>query len=131
MISIALAMALAPATGPKIACGEEPTSATAWVGLLDAGRWDESWQSAGSLFRSRMPQSRWTSTIQPVREPFGTVSSRSMQSVTDATSLPGAPDGHYQVVQFKTSFANKNDATETVVLACEPSGWKVSGYFIR
>lgn len=131
MISIALAMALAPTAASEAACGSEPKAASAWVSLIDAKRWDESWTSAGSLFRSRMPEANWASAIQPVRDPLGPVSSRSMLNVTNATSLPGAPDGNYQVVQFKTTFANKKDATETVVLACEPLGWKVDGYFIR
>jgi len=131
MISIAVAMALAPVADPKIECGGDLKAATAWVGLIDASHWDESWTTAGTLFRSRMPKPRWASTIQPVRDPLGPALSRSMQSQTPATSLPGAPDGHYQVVEFNTRFKNKNNATETVVLACEPSGWKVDGYFIR
>jgi hypothetical protein len=51
--------------------------------------------------------------------------------VTKAKSLPGAPDGDYEVVQFQTRFANKAAATETVVLSREATGWKVDGYFIR
>jgi hypothetical protein len=78
-----------------------------------------------------MPEMRWASTIQPVRDPLGAVSSRSVKSITKTKSLPGAPDGEYEVVQFQTSFANKSAATETVVVSHEASGWKVDGYFIR
>ncbi|MET1753925.1 DUF4019 domain-containing protein [Novosphingobium sp. RD2P27] len=131
MISIAIAVALASATNPKVPCGAEPAEAAAWVSLLDQRHWDESWAAAGPLFKSQTPQARWASIIEPVREPLGAVSSRAVQSVTNASSLPGVPDGQYQVVKFHTSFAHKKGATETVVLACEPSGWKVSGYFIR
>jgi hypothetical protein len=35
------------------------------------------------------------------------------------------------VLQFQTSFSQKSDTMETVVLAYEPSGWKVDGYFIQ
>jgi hypothetical protein len=131
MISVAIAMALSPSADTKVTCGSDLTAATDWVSLVDTRHWDESWSSAGTLFQSRMPQPRWASTIQPVREPFGAVALRSLQSVTKATALPGVPDGHYQVVKFKTNFANKKGATETVVLACEGSGWTVDGYFIR
>jgi hypothetical protein len=49
-----------------------------------------------------------------------------------ATSLPGAPDGEYVVIQFETSFENKNDAVETVTPMKDEDGkWRVSGYFIR
>jgi hypothetical protein len=54
-----------------------------------------------------------------------------VKDVTASKSLPGAPDGDYEVVQFQTSFANKAAANETVVLSLEASGWKVDGYFIR
>ena len=42
-----------------------------------------------------------------------------------------APDGQYEVLQFDTDFQNKRSAVETVVLAAEPDGWKVDGYFIK
>jgi hypothetical protein len=54
-----------------------------------------------------------------------------LKGITRSKSLPGAPDGDYEVVQFQTSFANKAIATETVVLSHEASGWKVDGYFIK
>jgi hypothetical protein len=130
MITIAMALAIAVAP-PTLACGRDPSAAQAWVRLVDDSRWDESWNAAGALFQSRMARTQWASTIQPVRKPLGQVSSRLVRSTTKTTRLPGAPDGQYQVVQLVTRFENKNDATDTVVLACEPSGWKVDGYFIR
>ena len=69
--------------------------------------------------------------VQPIRQPLGGVSSRTIQSTTKATSLPGAPAGDYEVIQFLTNFANKPGAVETVALSHEESGWRVSGYFIR
>ena len=65
------------------------------------------------------------------REPLGAVSSRALKSVIKTSSLPGAPDGEYELLQFQTSFAQKSDASETLVLVREPSGWKVLGYFIQ
>jgi hypothetical protein len=130
MFSILLALALTTGTEPQ---GQQPdvTAANAWVSLVDAKRWNDSWAAAGTLFKSQMPQTRWASTIAPVREPLGGVSSRVLKSATKSRSLPGAPDGEYVVVQFQTSFTNKAAATETVVLSHEASGWKVDGYFIR
>lgn len=125
-----LALALTTASEP-VAAQADLTAANSWVLLVDAKRWDESWDAAGALFKSRIPQTRWASTIQPVREPLGALSSRSLKSITKADALPGAPDGEYEVVQFQTSFANKGAAIETVVLSHEASGWKVDGYFIR
>lgn len=106
-------------------------AANAWVGLIDARRWNESWAAAGTLFKSRMPEANWASTIAPVRAPLGAVEARALRALTKTKSLPGAPDGEYEVLQFQTSFANKAAATETIVLSHEASGWKVDGYFIR
>jgi len=48
------------------------------------------------------------------------------------TSLPGAPDGEYVVIQYKTSFENKKDAVETVTPMKDEDGvWRVSGYYIK
>jgi hypothetical protein len=57
---------------------------------------------------------------------------RSLKSKTYATSLPGAPDGKYVVIQFSSSFKNKADATETVTPMLDKDGqWRVSGYYIN
>lgn len=130
MLNFLVAVALVSASEPP-GRHADMDAANLWVSLVDAKRWNESWNAAGALFKSRMPEMRWASTIQPVRDPLGAVSSRSVKSITKTKSLPGAPDGEYEVVQFQTSFANKSAATETVVLSHEASGWKVDGYFIR
>jgi hypothetical protein len=58
--------------------------------------------------------------------------SRRVSSAEPATRLPGAPDGQYVVIQFETSFANKQRAVETVTPMLDTDGaWHVSGYFIR
>ena len=128
MISILVAVALSTAAERGEA---DVATAKAWVALVDGRRWSESWVATGTLFRSQLHQPRWASTVQSVREPLGTVVTRSLKTVTKTNSLPGAPDGEYEVVQFQTTFAKKRDATETVILAKETSGWKVDGYFIR
>lgn len=106
-------------------------SARAWVALLDTRHWKESWDSAGTLFRTQISKESWDSTIRPVRLPLGPVLSRALETITKTTSLPNAPAGEYEVIQFKTSFAQKRDAIETIILAREGSNWKVNGYFIR
>jgi len=106
-------------------------SAETWAQLLDGQHWADSWKTSGSIFRSKLTEADWTAKIQPLRRQLGPVSSRSLKSVSSATSLPGAPDGEYKIIQFATVFANKPDAVETVVLTHESSAWKVDGYFIR
>jgi hypothetical protein len=53
-------------------------------------------------------------------------------SASYQTSLPGAFDGEYVVIQFETSFENKKSAVETVTPMKDKDGrWRVSGYFIK
>ena len=63
---------------------------------------------------------------------MGKLISRQVKSTSYRTSLPGAPDGEYVIIQFKTSFDNKKSAIETVTPMKEKDGsWRVSGYYIK
>ena len=55
----------------------------------------------------------------------------SVQSAARTDVLPGVPVGDYEVIQFRTRFAQKQDAIETVVMTRDGAAWKVSGYFIK
>ena len=58
--------------------------------------------------------------------------SRKLKGAQYETSLPGAPDGEYVVIQYDTSFENKQSAVETITPTLDKDGqWRVSGYFIR
>jgi DNA-binding CsgD family transcriptional regulator len=122
---------IASAKQPKIQVPASARPAQEWLRLVDDKNWAESWSKTGNMFRSQVSQESWTSKVMPVRQPLGTVSSRSFNSVVRTTSLPGAPIGNYEVLEFLVDFANKRGAIETVVLVNEGAAWKVVGYFIR
>ena len=65
------------------------------------------------------------------REPLGTKTSRKLKTISFPTTLPGAPDGHYALATFDSSFTNKAAATETLTLMDDAGTWRVAGYFIR
>jgi hypothetical protein len=48
-----------------------------------------------------------------------------------AETLPGSPDGTYDVLTFSSRFENKADAVETVIMRKEDDGWRASGYHLR
>jgi hypothetical protein len=57
---------------------------------------------------------------------------RELKSKQYTKTLPGAPDGEYVVIQYKTTFENKKSAIETVIPMLEKDGrWRVSGYYIK
>lgn len=100
--------------------------------MIDAHEIDQTWTEASSLFKQSVSKDQWRSLIPNVRTPLGAVVSRSLKSSEARTTMPGAPDGDYRILQFDTRFTQKQAAIETVVLQLESSrGWRVSGYFIR
>ncbi len=106
-------------------------AAMEWLALVDDQNWSESWRRAGSFFRSSVSEEAWSSSASSLRNPLGALKSRAVLKVTKATSLPGAPDGEYELIEFQSNFENKRMAIETLVLQKEGETWKAVGYFIR
>lgn len=109
-----------------IAETEIVTSAREWLAMVDAHDWKASWQATGQQFREQNTLETWASVSKDVRPPLGAVQSRRLMSQED---IPAPPNG-YQVVKFRTSFANKPDTMETLSLEREGGAWKVVGYWI-
>ena len=135
---LAAALPLLLAAGPRAAAGAEDKTAaavqagTAWLALVDGGKYAESWSEASEIFRGSVPEARWVELAGATRKPLGKLLARKLTSKTYSTSLPGAPDGEYVVVQYASSFTDKKAAVETVSLMKEKDGrWKVAGYFVR
>ena len=107
-------------------------AAESWLGLIDESRYSESWESAATLVRNAVSQDQWSESIQKARNTFGPIIKRTLKSSHFMTSLPGAPDGQYVVIQFETTFENKESAVETVTPMLDSDDeWRVSGYYIR
>lgn len=107
-------------------------AAYSWLTLIDNGDYTESWRNAAEYFRIAVPVRQWERSLSATREPLGRVLMREVKSREYRTSLPGAPDGKYVVIEFVTSFSNKKNAIETVTPMMEKNGvWRVSGYYIR
>lgn len=106
--------------------GEIVEAARQWLTLVDQGRWDESWNETGQAFKELNTSEKWASVSEQARPPLGRVLSRTAIS---QEGVPAPPYG-YEMIKFRTSFANKADVTETVTLAREGSDWRVVGYWI-
>jgi hypothetical protein len=130
VISCVLSTGLAKADSAAVKAATEAT--LTWVSRLDTTQYDTAWSTAAALFKNAVSLNQWTQSISAVRSPLGKPLDRQLQSAEFKTSLPGAPDGQYVVIQFRTRFEHKKDATETVVPMLDKDGqWRVSGYFIR
>ena len=102
-----------------------------WLALVDGGQYQESWNRAASLFKQQVSAEQWRQAITAARDPFGIMISRQLMTSSYTTELPGAPDGEYVVLQFKTVFKNKQQAVETVTPMLDNGSWRVSGYYVR
>jgi hypothetical protein len=120
--------------------GDEPSGDTVdaavaaareWLAVVDAGAYAASWDQTSSLFRATVSRPQWGDALESVRAPLGATESRALLAAEYTTSLPGAPEGEYVVMQFRTAFAERAGAIETVTVTHDADGWRVSGYFIR
>jgi hypothetical protein len=108
------------------------TSSQEWLSLVDKGKYAESWDEAAEYLRNAMLKETWVESLQAYRKPLGNLVSRKLMSKQYATTLPGAPDGEYVVIEYETSFKNKKSAIETIYLMLDKDGkWRVSGYYFR
>jgi hypothetical protein len=133
-LCLAGALLIIPGCGKSNPAAEEAAlkAAQEWLGIVDNGQHAESWQQASEYFRNAISQKDWEQAMKSVRAPFGAVKSRVVKSKKYRTTIPGAPDGQYVIIQFKTSFENKASAVETITPMLEKDGsWRVSGYYIK
>lgn len=137
LMSLALALyALASLTDP-VPAGSAATSETAnetaaldsaraWLAKVDAADWQGSYADTAAYFRKVNTQQLWADSSVKVRGPLGAVKSR----VLAGNEWVPAPPNGYRMVKFRTQFAGKPNAVETLALVSEGGGWKVTGYTI-
>ena len=107
-------------------------SAKKWLEKIDNKKYESSWKNADILIQNIVKMEQWESIISPSREPLGKLISREILSSEYHTEMPGAPDGEYVIIIFKSSFKNKEGAIETVTPKKGKDGkWRVAGYYIR
>jgi hypothetical protein len=122
-------------TAIAIDAGKEKAAVSAaekWLSIVDAGKYAASWKEAAEYLKNSVKPEQLELSMQATRKPLGKLISRKMKTKSYKTSLPGAPDGEYVVIQFETSFENKKTAIETITPMLDKDGkWRVSGYYIK
>jgi hypothetical protein len=118
--------------GDPTATGKAVAAAKAWLAQVDQGAYAASWEAAATPFKAAVTPEQWETSMKSVRAPLGAVVVRKMKSAKFTTTLPGAPDGNYVVITYRTGFAAKKRAVETVTPLLDADGaWHVAGYFIK
>ena len=106
--------------------GAEPSStdhlsaqeAVSFLELMDQAHYDDAWLSLSPLFQSLNNQAQWQNRQQTIRAAYGALSSRQLDRISYRQTYTLSPDGAYVVVQFESSYTNKANTIETVVLDC-------------
>ena len=130
-VAVTLLPALSPAAGGE-AEKAAVSASEAWLAIVDAGKYGQSWEAAAGLFRQALTKPQWEEAVGKARAPLGRVLSRKLGGSQFTTKLPGAPAGEYVVIQYSTDFENRKGVTETVTPMKDPDGtWRVSGYYVK
>ena len=112
------------AASPKAAA--VVAAARGWLELGDAARWDEALAATGSSFRTANTPQLFRQVSEQVRAPLGRVISRTLVTQQE---VPTPPNGGW-TVRFRTDFAARKGAVETLSLMPEDGTWKVVGIYL-
>lgn len=105
-------------------------AALAWLALVDSGRYAASLDSAAPLLREMITSpEQWAEFLAVSREGF-TVLRRELLIAELDPSLPVVPPGRYIRLTFRIT-GRKSEATESVVLQAQPTGWRVAMYGVQ
>jgi hypothetical protein len=125
------------ARGPALGTETRPEDAAqpvaaAWLALVDAGKYVESWEKMSPGFQKEVSRRKWKSTVEKIRQPLGKFSSRKLKSAEYSKELPGAPEGEYVVLRYDSAFEKKTAAVEKVTLILgQDLNWRVSSYAVK
>jgi hypothetical protein len=136
MLRLLLVCLLALVMSPRDALAQDTTAAetaaTAWLAQVDAGKYGDSWTSAGATFKNAVTQEKWQEAVKRVRDQVGAFKSRTKSNAAPMTNPPGAPPGEYVIFQYSATFEQRATATETVTAVHETDGtWRIVGYFVQ
>jgi len=107
---------------------EARAAALTWLALVDAADYPAAYALEPERLRKAATQEQFVRSMEGRRAPFGRVLSRSFIGAAYTKKLTGAPDGHYESILFRTSFANKSLAAERVILSHDAGQWRVVDY---
>ena len=107
---------------------EARAAATDWLALIDAADYPAAYALEPKRLRAATTAEQFVRSMESRRAPFGKMLSRTFIGAAFTRKLTGAPDGHYESILFRTSFANKSLAAERVILSFESGAWRVVDY---
>jgi hypothetical protein len=111
-----------------------PTSETAavdaarqFLAQLDRDDWAACWQAAHQAFKLHNTVEWWADASKKVRGEIGTAQSRELATVN---FIPAPPNG-YWIIAFKANYSKQGNVVETLHMASENGGWKMTGITVE
>jgi hypothetical protein len=105
-------------------------AAQAWLALLDADRYEDTWTEASSFFKSQIGADQWVQRIQGAHSPLDSLRSRSLVAARYTESIPNGPAGAYVIAQYRATYGAQ-ETVETITLKKEQDEWGVASYVVR
>ena len=103
-------------------------AAQAWIALIDAGQYDESYAGASDALHQAVTQEKWQAVLTAIRPIWGKVLSRKEAShIYQPNGIEGI-NGECMVITYDTSFQHVPDGFEKIVLKLEDGKWRGAGY---
>ena len=136
-LAVALAVTILPAAPARAEAPPPPVdesaakrdataAAKAWLALIDAGKYGESWEQASSVFRGKVKKEEWVSMIG-ARSSFGKLRERKLDTAT-YRMIDGRPT---VVILWNASYEAMPGLTEQVAMTLDDGKWRASGYFVK
>jgi hypothetical protein len=130
-LAVALAWLPARAAAPADQAAEVAAAteqAAHWLDALDAGHYDEGWNSLAGVMKQGRTEQDWTADVSAPREQFGKPIMRELQRAEFSTVVRGAPTGNYVTASYLSQFTNAPPVLEMILLTLEDGHWRIAGY---
>ena len=95
---------------------------------IDAGRYDELYESAADEWKRQSPEESKT-TLQTVRDKLGRARTRDVQTAREEQTSTGPVPGHSVTVIYQTAF-DRGEGIETFTLTEHNGHWALAKYYL-
>jgi hypothetical protein len=103
-----------------------------WLNLLDQTKYTQSWDYGSVTLKLTIPKNHWTTLMERLRKPLGSLKSRKLVDQRTAKDPVGLPKGDYMILLFQSAFSRKDSAKELITMIQESDGkWRVLTYQVQ
>ena len=106
-------------------------AALAWLAIVDAEKYQESWKQTAPFLQQNFPEKDWEKKLDTMRKPIDPMVERSLHTTQFRDQFPGLPKGEYVAFVWETYFGAKHQMLESVIMSFDGTTWKSIGYAVQ